>query len=316
VSDGARIAASRNSVAEGGVRADNRSITGAWERVVEETRTASSRRWDIGADSGRGSWLPPEQERDLIIATEAGDEVACRQLVDAFLPAIAAIARRYDTYAEVERSELIDEGVVGLLRASTRYEPRLNTPFWAYASFWVRQAMQKLVAEVTRPIVLSDRALRSLAVIKGARRDHMRDHGREPTNLELAAATGFTTSKLESLLAVEMTPRGIAEPLTADDGTAATFERAVTDPQAEQEYDEVLDRMQMQEMRDLTAALDERERTVLSGHYGLGRPPRTLREIGDELGLSAERVRQIEALALQKLRDAAAQPPIASTERT
>jgi RNA polymerase sigma factor (sigma-70 family) len=246
-----------------------------------------------------------------VIATEAGDAMACRQLVDAFLPAIGAIAHRYATTAGVERSELIDEGVVGLLRAAARYEPRVDTPFWAYASWWVRQAMQQLVAEVTRPVALSDRALRGLALIRAVRRDHVRDHGCEPSNGELAAATGFTAGQLDSLLAIEQTPRGIEEPLSTTDGApATTFGQTVADPAAEHEYESVLDRIQMQEVRDLTAVLDERERTVLSSHYGFGAPPQTLKEIGERLGLTSERVRQIQVAALQKLREAAAQPPI------
>jgi RNA polymerase primary sigma factor len=273
---------------------------GAWGAVAEHTRTVPA---------GRVQLLP-EQERDLVIATEAGDAVACRELVDAFLPAIGAMARNYNTGAGVERRELMQEGVVGLLRAVKRYEPRLNTPFWAYASWWVRQAMQNLVAEMARPVVLSDRALRGLALIKTARSVHVRDQGREPTIAELASATGFTVAQLDSLLAIERTPRTLEEPLSTDNGTAATVGEMIADPRSEQEYERVLDEMEMLQVRDLTAALDERERTVLSSHYGLGRTPQTLREIGDGLGLTSERVRQIEAAALKKLRDAAVQPPI------
>jgi RNA polymerase sigma factor (sigma-70 family) len=264
--------------------------------VTEDTRAVRA---------GRRARLSPERERDLLIATEAGDRAACRQLVDAFLPAIAAIARTYATGAGVERRELMQEGVVGLLRAVRRYDPRLNTPFWAYASWWVRQAMQKLVAEMTRPVALSDRALRGIALIKAARSEHVREHGREPTNAELAAATGFTRAQLDSLLAIELAPRALDEPSSVEDGTAESLGEMIADVQAEQEYERVLDAMESLRVRDLTLALDERERTVLSSHYGLGRDPQTLREIGDGLGLTAERVRQIEAAALRKLRDAA-----------
>jgi RNA polymerase primary sigma factor len=264
----------------------------------------------IEIDTPGGSPLSFEQTRDLVVATEAGDEEACRQLVRAFLPAISGVAQRYYAIPGVERSELINEGVVGLLRAASRFDPGFDTPFWAYASWWVRQAMQKLVAEVTRPVVLSDRALRRLAAVRAARRDHLRDHGREPTRNELAAATGFTSAQVETLLAIEVAPRGLEEPLRADHGTSATFGQTIADPGAEGEYDRVLDGIEMQEVRDLAATLDERERSILSRHYGLGQSPQTLREIGDGLGVSAERVRQIEAEALKKLRDAAARPRI------
>jgi RNA polymerase primary sigma factor len=258
----------------------------------------------------RGEWLLPEQERDLVIATEAGDEVACRQLVDAFMPAIGAIARRYDKGALVERNELMQEGVVGLLRAVQRYEPRMNTPFWAYASWWVRQAMQNLVAEVSGPTVISDRTQRSLAQVRAARRGHLQDHRTEPTREELAAATGFPKAQLDTLLELELTPRGLEESPRGGDGTTATYGQMLPDPRAERDYERVLDGIEMQEIRDLASQLDDRERGVLSSHYGLGQAPQTLKEIGDGLGVTAERVRQIEAGALRKLRDAAAEPPV------
>jgi RNA polymerase sigma factor (sigma-70 family) len=231
--------------------------------------------------------------------------------VESFLPAIRGVARRFGTRGGVRGNELIQEGVAGLLLASKRYDPRLETPFWAYASFWVRKAMQELVAEVTRPVALSDHAVRGLAKIRAARRDHLEANSAEPTNAELAAATGFTVAQLESLLAVERPPRGFEEPLDAEEDTTATFGEMIADPGAEQAYQHVLDEI---EVRDLADHLDARERTVLWAHYGLGQSPQTLSKIGAGLGLTAERVRQIEAHALEKLRDAAAEPPNAGGE--
>lgn len=245
----------------------------------------------------------------MVVATEAGDKAACRELVDSFLPAIGGVARRFHTGGRVQRSELMQEGVAGLLFAARRYDPRMDTPFWGYASFWVRKAMQELVAELTRPVALSDHAVRGLAQVRAARRDHVQAHGAEPTTAELAAATGFTRAQLDSLLATERTPRSFEEPLVADEGAAATFGEMVADPGAEKEYDQVLDNMEIQAMRNLADRLGDRERTVLQRHYGLGVPPQTLSRIGAGLGLTAERVRQIEKEALEKLRYAAAQPP-------
>src|SRR4051794_12256244 len=259
-----------------------------------------------------GSRLSPEHERELVVATERGDQAACRQLVESFLPAIGGVARRVDAGGRVERVELMQEGVAGLLFAARRYDPRMETPFWAYASFWVRKAMQELVAEVTRPVVLSDHAVRGLARVKAARRDHLQAHAAEPTTAELAAATGLTRPQLNSLLAIDRRARSFEEPVTAAEGGIATFGETVADPGAEEEYEQVLDGMEIGTVRDLAADLDERERTVLWGHYGLGQPPQTLNKIGSDLGLSAERIRQIEKEALEKLREAAAQPPTAA----
>ena len=86
-----------------------------------------------------------------MIAAERGDSDACRKLVEAFLPAIGDLARSFRN-SRVERLELLQEGVAGLLVAARRYDTTLNTPFWAYASFWVRKAMQELVADLTRPV--------------------------------------------------------------------------------------------------------------------------------------------------------------------
>jgi RNA polymerase sigma factor (sigma-70 family) len=191
----------------------------------------------------------------------------------------------------------------------------MQTPFWGYASFWVRKAMQELVAEVARPVALSDHAVRGLAQVKAARRDHLRAHGAEATRAELAAATGFTRDQIDSLLATDAKPRSFEEPIGAEPDSTATFGETVADPAAEKEYEQVLDAMEIRTVRDLTGRLDARERTVLFGHYGLDRPAQTLNTIGAGLGLTAERVRQIEARALEKLREAAAEPPAPVGER-
>jgi RNA polymerase primary sigma factor len=260
----------------------------------------------LGTSQGSSATLSPQRERELVIATEGGSKAACRELVEAFLPAIARLARQVDPARRVDRVELVQEGVAGLLLAVKRYDARMETPFWAYASFWVRKAMRELLAELAGPVALTDHAVRALVRVKGARREHLQAHGAEPTRSELAASTGFTPVQLDSLLASERAARSLDEPLAG----GATVGDTLADPLAEDELERVLDRIEQQEsVRGLTGTLDDRERSVLWGHYGLDQAPQTLSEIGAALGLTAERVRQIEAGALAKLRAAAAEPP-------
>ena len=248
-----------------------------------------------------------------MVATECGNAAACRRLVEAFLPAIASLARGFQG-SRVERGELLQEGVSGLLFAARRYDSGLNTPFWAYASFWVRKAMQELVAELTRPVALSDRAARDLSHIRRTRNEYLQTDGKEPTTDQLSTATGFTPAHVESLLITERMPWGLEDRLRADDASSPTIGETIADPGAERAYEKVLDDLEIHVVLDLTNQLEERERGVLRSHYGLGQEPRTLSEIGAGLGLTAERARQIEAAALTKLRQALAQPAaIAST---
>ena len=243
-----------------------------------------------------------DEERELIIATEAGNDDARRRLVDAFLPAIVGLAQGFRAKKGVETQELVQEGVVGLLFAAERYDAALTTPVWAYASFWVRKAMQRLLAERSHPVALSDRAVRELASVRAARREHQREHGAEPTTRDLSRATGLPLDRVGSLLATERLPRGIEETLQVDGAGDATLADTLPDPTAEHASNRVLDDIELREVRGLLRRLDGRERTVILAHYGLGQPSQTLSQIGVSMGVSAERARQIEVAALTRLR--------------
>jgi RNA polymerase primary sigma factor len=242
-----------------------------------------------------------------VIAAEGGDVAACRQLVETFLPAIAGVARSFHG-GRIEQRELLQEGVAGLLLAARRYDPGLQTPFWAYASFWVRKSMQELIAELTRPVALSDRATRDLSRIRRARHECLQRYGTEPTIERLIAATGLTAAQVESLRATERRPRAVEDTLRIADSRATTVGDSIVDPIAERAYEQLLDELEIEHVFHLIDELEERERSVIRSHYGLGQEPRTLREIGGGLGLTAERARQIEAAALTKLRKTLAQP--------
>ena len=260
--------------------------------------------------------LSEAAERRLVLAAQRGDRAARAQLVAAFMPLVSATARTYRS-GHVQRLELLQEGVVGLLRALERFDPDRGVPFWGYATWWVRQAMQQLVAELTRPVVLSDRALRHLARLKQAHHDAVQDSVREPSRYELARRTGLSLDQVDDLLATERAPRSLEEPLSASEADIGTFGELLADPLAEDEYERVLAAVEVEELHALLAGLSDRERDVLRARYGLDGDgeERSLRTVGDGLGLSGERVRQIERRALNKLAAAADDPSAGRAQR-
>jgi len=253
-----------------------------------------------GAQSA-GSPLTMARERHLLAMTEAGDRAATEELVTAYMPAINGIANLYRSFRSLERQELQQEGVVGLLRAARRYDSRRGTPFWAYASWWVRQAMQQLVAELTSPLVLSDRASRSLVRMKRARAAFAQANRREPSDSELAETARMPLDQVQNLVSVERAPSSLQAPRPGGEERAPTFAE-LTDPVAEEEYERVVDLADGEHIQELAAGLEERERRIVFSHYGIGCRQQTLREIGRESDLSVERVRQLEERALAKLR--------------
>jgi RNA polymerase sigma factor (sigma-70 family) len=244
--------------------------------------------------------LTQEVERGLVRAAVDGDEAARRQLVEHFMPLVAGVARVYRNTGAVTRVELMQEGVVGLLRALERFDLERGTPFWGYASFWVRQAMQQLVAELTRPVVLSDRALRQLARVKQARRDHVQEHRSEPSASELSGRTGIAREQIERLVAVERQPRSIDEGI-GDEETDTTVGQMLADPIAEDAYARAERRVDTSELGSLLDHLGSREREIVKARFGLDCHSQTLRELAGTFELSAERVRQIEEEALEKM---------------
>jgi len=131
-------------------------------------------------------------EDALVRRAQAGDRAAREALVEHLLPLIGAVARSYRTGGAVQRVELLQEGVLGVLRALERYDPARGVPFWGYASWWVRQAMQQLVAELTGPLVLSDRALRHLSRLKQAHGDVCASRAGSPRATRWRSARGST----------------------------------------------------------------------------------------------------------------------------
>jgi RNA polymerase primary sigma factor len=242
----------------------------------------------------------------LVLAAKARDPAARDALIERFQPLIGSVARRYRSTPGVSHAELMQEGVVGVLRALGRYDPDLGTPFWAYASWWVRQAMQQVVAELTRPVVLSDRAARQLARVRDAERVHLQAHGRVPSARDLADDTGLSCVRVDHLLAAERTPRSLDSRPGWEDGPGGALGERLADERADESRERALVSVDAARVPSMLAALGERERTILRARFGMDGPEQSLRELGSRLGVTAERIRQIQDGALEKLRRGAA----------
>jgi DNA-directed RNA polymerase sigma subunit (sigma70/sigma32) len=167
--------------------------------------------------------------------------------------------------------------------------------------------MQQLVSELGRPIVMSDRALRKVARIKDAQREHLQRYGREPSLSVIAQTIGVPRAQVESLMAAERSPRALQEPVGAEHDGGITLGELLDDPRASEAFDRVPLQIEVGRLPGVLRVLDERERTIIRARFGLDGRESTLRELGEQLGVSAERVRQIEEVSLAKLRETMAQ---------
>jgi RNA polymerase sigma factor (sigma-70 family) len=246
----------------------------------------------------------PGPERKLVLAAKAGGKPERAALVAAYVPQIRSVAARYERMGSVDSSELMQEGVAGLLEALERFDPERGTPFWAYAAWWVRYAMQRLVCELSGSVVLSDRAYRELARIKRVARVHVQAHRREATTVELAAGTGLAVEHVSRLLAATRTSRALDEPVGGDGGGRASLGDLLPDPRGEDGYERALLHVESRQVPAMLRQLGDRERVVVCGRFGLGERQQTLSELGSRLALSPERVRQIEQGALSTMRSA------------
>ena len=169
--------------------------------------------------------------------------------------------------------------------------------------------MQQLVAELTSPVVVSDRAARNLVQMKRARSAFFQANRRDPSDSELARSARMPLEQVQRLISVERAPSSLQARSPGDERVATTVAERLADPATEEDYARIFDLADGENVRNLTARLEERERRIVFAHFGIGCRQRTLREIGREFDLSAERIRQLEERALEKLRQAAALPP-------
>jgi RNA polymerase primary sigma factor len=244
--------------------------------------------------------LSADDEKVLGRRIQQGDQEALQRLVEANLRFVVSYAKRYRGLG-LAFLDLIHEGSLGLIEAAKRFDPERNVKFISYAVWWVRQAIFHALSEHHRVFRLPQKLSGQVSRVGNARDQLAAELERQPTTEELAKKTAMSEEEVEKLLRVAGDDLSLSTAV-GEDGTLELGDTLEQDTIPSVEI-QLMQRSFEKQIRTLVAELDEKERDVLRMRFGLdGDEPKTLQEIGEALGLSRERIRQIESKAKEKLR--------------
>jgi RNA polymerase primary sigma factor len=249
---------------------------------------------------GKVPLLTAQEEVSLAKGIERRDMNAKRKLIEANLRLVVSIAKRY-----VGRGmlflDLIQEGNLGLIRAVEKFDYRKGFKFSTYATWWIRQAITRAIADQARTIRIPVHMVETINKLIRVQRQLLQDIGREPTPEEIAAEMGTTPQKVREILKISQEPVSLETPIgEEEDSQLGDF---IEDEDATMPVEAVSEIMQKEELNMVLGTLTHRERKVIELRFGLkGEHPRTLEEVGQKFGVTRERIRQIEAKTLAKLK--------------
>jgi RNA polymerase primary sigma factor len=251
---------------------------------------------------GDGRLLTPAEERELARRKDEGDEAAKRRLIECNLRLVMSITRNY-TKAGVPLLDLIQEGNLGLIRAVEKFDYRMGYKLSTYATWWIRQAVTRALADQGRTIRLPVHVAEQVRRLMRARRVLTQKLNRDPTVAELAKESGFPERRVDELLDLVEDPVSLETPVGDGESLYADL---IEDVHSDQPDESTAKRLRSVELADALHRLNPRMRHVLALRFGLdGTPPQTLEEVGAGLGITRERVRQLESRALRELRTVA-----------
>lgn len=244
--------------------------------------------------------LDPEEEEALARRARAGDMEARRQLIKANLRLVISIAKRYMNWG-VPLMDLIEEGNLGLIKAVERFDPTRGTRFSTYASWWIRQAVIRALASQGRTVRIPAHMFDLINKWLRVSHELTQKFGRAPSIAETACAMGLSEDKVKDIIRSAQRPTSLHEPVFDEDGDLV--EDLLSDHQMVNPLDELERKFTREELFTYLSRLTARESDILRLRYGLDTGfPITLEEMGRRLGITRERVRQIEAKALKKLK--------------
>ena len=249
---------------------------------------------------GQVKLLTPQEEIELAAKIKKGDKKAREQMIKANLRLVVKIARDYEGIG-LPLLDLISEGNIGLMKAVERFDPAKGGKLSTYGSWWIKQSIKRALANQSKTIRLPVHLVDKISKMRRTAMRLQEELGREPTDEELGEELGISAARVAQMRMAAIRPASLDAPIGDEDSN--NFAEVVQDESADTPYEQLEEKTVTRMLQEMVKTLDPREATILRARFGLdGGPQKTLEEVGQKFGVTRERVRQIQNIALKKLR--------------